>query len=265
MVTVGTALVFVPITKMELGYGSPMYKFLFYGLELSEEQHANFLKFAHPYEAFPASLPAINESPVWLASSNGEEIRFTKEGYLCLTPINYGPTLCADDSTGACLYPNFKGIKCAYINNPNENNFQKVSQFIQKSLKEAKVNCNDQCLIKEMGENQVRINEFARTIVYFEDLVSQDSDKYSNLVKQEAEKSLNYFQKTGWKASKNDITNKERGWSPGVFSSIQITASNNDFNCLHTITISNQWGAEATGSAQKREMIECSIQPSMIE
>jgi hypothetical protein len=115
-----------------------------------------------------------------------------------------------------------------------------------------------------MGENQITIGEYAKEIIYFDGLTPQDAGRYVDLVEQEAEKSISYFRNAGWNADKKDITETEKGWNPGVFSSIQITSSNNIFNCQHTITASNKWGAEATGSAKKREMVECSIQPSML-
>jgi hypothetical protein len=110
-VTVGAALNFVPVAEMELGYGSQSYNFQFYGLELTEELHKKFVSYAYPYGEFPGSIPAINDSPVWLASAPSDsEMILTKKGYMCLTPFDYGPTLCADDGSSSAYTPILKGL-----------------------------------------------------------------------------------------------------------------------------------------------------------
>ncbi len=261
----GAALGFIPENEINPELGSVAYNFQFYGLELNEEQHTKFIKFAYPHTSFSGSFPTMNEAAVWLAAMPSDsEILLTKNGFLCKTPPDYGPTLCADDGSGECIYPDFKGIKCAYIKDPKGNSLEKVSVFLQGSLNDAEINCNGQCAIKDLGDENIVISSYSRRIVYFEDSKSLDKDENIKIVTQEVKKSVNYFMEADWNVSENDITEIEKGWDQNVYSSVQISATNNQFNCEHTITTSTSWSKIGSQSARKRDIIECSIHPSIL-
>lgn len=263
-VTRGAGLDFIPENDMNIEPGSTAFNFQFYGINLSEEQNAKFINFAHPAKEFSSNFPVINETKLWSATMPSDgEILLTKNGYLCKIPPDFGPSLCASDNT-SCIYPDFKGIKCAYIKKPIENNIKNVSKFILDSLNEAGIYCNDQCAIKKIGNEEVIVGNYSSRILYFQNINSLDKNKNAELVKAEAKKSLNYFKESGWEAHDEDITDEEQQWDQGVSSSIQIKASNNNFNCVHAITISTSWSKLESETAVKRDKIECSIRPSML-
>ena len=257
-ITRGAALEFIPAEEISLGYGSPSYDFEFYGLELSEKQHQNFLDYAHPSSSYSGSGSTINESPKWMAKFvSDEELYLSYGGFVCLTPLNYGAFLCSAE--GSCLHPAFKGVKCAYVKDPSENNLSKVSLFMEDVLKDANIDCGSNCEIKDQGLSPIFIPEYSRKTIYFASLGVEDNEKYIALAQDEAEKSVKYFSEADWEVDKADITEKEKGWDKGTVVSVEVAASSSHFKCLHTITVSDVGGARLTGQFHKREMIECSI------
>lgn len=265
-VILGAAINFVPVADIKFSPGTPQYTFQFYGLELSEANHKKFVNKAYPYGTFPSSIQLINDSPVWLASAVSDaEMILTKEGFICATPFNYGPITCADNESGACIYPQHKGLRCAYVNKSENNTLETVTPFIQKALTDAGINCaNEGCAVQKLSEETIIISQYAKRVVYFSEIPNTIEQQLIDTANQEALDSANSFVAAGWTKTITDITAKERGSNPGVFSSIEMKATNSLFNCTHTITISNKWGAEEAGVMKKREIIECSILPTRI-
>jgi hypothetical protein len=266
-VTIGTAINSIPIEKAELDAGVASYSFKFYGTKLSAEQHQQFLNHIYPYNEFPVEISVFENSPVWLASSSSDaEFILAKKGFLCQTPFDYGPILCADDESGSCLYPPYLGVRCAYVVHPKDNTLDKVSSFISDSLREAGVVCsNSNCLVEELSEEAISVSQYSRRIIYFEDLPTLEDPKYTDIAKNDIQSSSSAFQAAGWKTKTEDLTEAARGSNPGVFASIRVTASNDKFECTHTIDTSNQWGAEEPGVTKKRQIINCMVHPAVVK
>lgn len=261
-VIIGAVMNFVPLDKIELDYGDSYYDFRFYGTELTEEQHAQFLNFAYPYNNYLGStdVSILNESPVWIGYSNSDDaLILAKDGFVCITPPNYGPTLCADNESGDCIYPSFLGIKCTSWSNPTENTLNNVSLFLKKSLEEARVQCKE-CEIRELPTEFISIPQLSKKLVFFEKLDSLSREKYIDIVLKETEKSMQYFTLANWTVEKIDYTDTEKKWDKNVIISTKINATNKKFNCAHGITISNFQSV-----ISKREIITCSLKQSFFD
>lgn len=169
---------------------------------------------------------------------------YTKKGYACII-----------------MQPNRFGIQpylsCANILNLSNNNVRDVSQFILKTLSEADIDCGfEKCEITETIED-FPLTAYGREYVYFDKSISRDnSTKFINMTKQEAQESADFIRSSGWETKLEDYTNTEKGWNRNVLISMKISAENYWFKCTHIITLMN---------ADKRQTVTCSYKDAVLE
>lgn len=249
-VTLGTAITFIPLDKIEMSPGFKHYDFISYGVELDSRQGEQFTN-SLPADRYLSSISdyLYFDSPNWLQSiyasgpQSGVDI-LLKSGYVCFISSN--------------LESDKQHLDCSYVSEPKENTLNKVSEFIINSLKKAAVDCGDKtCLVKESIVQPIPIPQYSRHIINFQDINMKDKRQIISLVENELEQSQESFKRAGWKVKKEDITNKERGWDKNTLISVNIEASNKLFSCDHTITVSTFFSRNT--NLQKRHMIECWI------
>ena len=128
-----------------------------------------------------------------------------------------------------------KSFKCAKIGNIQNNTQKEVTTFILETLSEAGINCNqNMCSIVPI-DGEIPLPMYSLATYGF----NKETLKKNNKIKKINEDIIfieESLKKNSWNISTSDYTKTEKTWNDKVYLSKQITAKNNYFDCVYTIS-----------------------------
>lgn len=244
--TINGNVVFIGKEKTEMSDSFPSYDFLFYEVNLTDNQYDEFIRY-HKKKTY-SQLPFFSSDPFredillgwehqneWRIYQLGDEILLTKNYFACFIPN----AQLTEGRWQPIAYPPFMApmptkIKCSYIKNSKENTKEEVATFIKEALEEAGINCQTtSCEINDASTKSIQINEYGRQIKYSRErfflqrYLKNISEQQKTEARKQADSVFKYFKKARWKAIFSE--EKKR------MIQLRVEANNNKYTCRYVI------------------------------